>query len=349
MDKLENYKNENITNDAIVDDVAAKAYMENFSLETFNRGDEAQRTNKVTRQTADTFQAAATFMDLLTIWGPLEPDIQAKAKFAKFHALRIAKAIKAGEDPNSTNPIVEQPPEVENVQLNDGIEAELKDMENDAGVYKPPTVEGVPDNQVPPQPDTAFPSEVPRHGLSNAASIQPQPDVSPIETSDKPQSRTGSVGGGYFPSVSETPSHVNAVAPLDQPPSATSTFATSSPTDFYSSAPVSQPGIPSSGQFGIPSPDRPGRPTPHQMTAQPPTAPPVHRASPTMATAPTAALSSPTSQARSQLPTSGYRTDDESVLGAQKHAKWAISALNFEDVNTAVKELRIALDHLGAG
>jgi vacuolar protein sorting-associated protein VTA1 len=35
-------------------------------------------------------------------------------------------------------------------------------------------------------------------------------------------------------------------------------------------------------------------------------------------------------------------------MAAQKHAKWAISALNFEDVPTAVKELRIALQNLGA-
>jgi vacuolar protein sorting-associated protein VTA1 len=43
-----------------------------------------------------------------------------------------------------------------------------------------------------------------------------------------------------------------------------------------------------------------------------------------------------------------YNRDDESVLLAQKHAKWAISALNFEDVETAVKELRVALRALGA-
>jgi vacuolar protein sorting-associated protein VTA1 len=36
------------------------------------------------------------------------------------------------------------------------------------------------------------------------------------------------------------------------------------------------------------------------------------------------------------------------MVQAQKHAKWAISALNFEDVNTAVMELRRALQSLGA-
>ena len=43
-----------------------------------------------------------------------------------------------------------------------------------------------------------------------------------------------------------------------------------------------------------------------------------------------------------------YLTDEEAILKAQKHARWAISALNFEDVNTAVKELRGALESLGA-
>jgi vacuolar protein sorting-associated protein VTA1 len=35
-------------------------------------------------------------------------------------------------------------------------------------------------------------------------------------------------------------------------------------------------------------------------------------------------------------------------MAATKHAKWAISALNFEDSSTAVKELRAALQALGA-
>lgn len=40
--------------------------------------------------------------------------------------------------------------------------------------------------------------------------------------------------------------------------------------------------------------------------------------------------------------------DDLAMVNAQKHAKWAISALNFEDVSTAVRELRKALEILGA-
>jgi vacuolar protein sorting-associated protein VTA1 len=41
------------------------------------------------------------------------------------------------------------------------------------------------------------------------------------------------------------------------------------------------------------------------------------------------------------------RTDDAAITQAQKHAKWAISALNFEDAETAVRELREAIRALG--
>lgn len=43
-----------------------------------------------------------------------------------------------------------------------------------------------------------------------------------------------------------------------------------------------------------------------------------------------------------------FTADDAAMSQAQKHAKWAISALNFEDVPTAIRELRRALDTLGA-
>lgn len=43
-----------------------------------------------------------------------------------------------------------------------------------------------------------------------------------------------------------------------------------------------------------------------------------------------------------------YLSDEEAIMKAQKHARWAISALNFEDVSTAVKDLKIALESLGA-
>ncbi|EGP88100.1 uncharacterized protein MYCGRDRAFT_100038 [Zymoseptoria tritici IPO323] len=306
MDKLEKYKAENSTNDAVVDDVAAKAYVENFALETFSRGDEAQRTNKVSKQTADAFQASVTFMELVSIWGPLEPELVAKIKFAKFHALRIAKAIKAGEDPNASNPVVERPVEPVDIEMDDGIEAELKSMENDAGVYRPPTVESAPDSGYPSQGQStphaeamappAVPSRTPDEHIS--ANLPGDAAVS--------SSRAPSIGGGYFPAIPGEPSNTNA-----QPPTPSSPQAPSDPADFYNTSP----------------PREAAHPTP----------------APARAPAPT--ISQPIS---TLPPAGGYKTDDDSILAAQKHAKWAISALNFEDADTAVKELRLALQSLGA-
>jgi vacuolar protein sorting-associated protein VTA1 len=42
-------KAENATNDAIVDDTAGQAYVEQFGLETFQRADRAVQANKVTK------------------------------------------------------------------------------------------------------------------------------------------------------------------------------------------------------------------------------------------------------------------------------------------------------------
>jgi hypothetical protein len=42
-------KADNATNDAIVDDTAGQAYVEQFALETFQRAERAVQANKVTK------------------------------------------------------------------------------------------------------------------------------------------------------------------------------------------------------------------------------------------------------------------------------------------------------------
>lgn len=360
MDKLEAFKTANSTNDAVVDDLAAKAYIENFALETFGRADDAQRANKVNRQTADTFQAAATFLDLISIWGPLEGEVAAKSKFAKFHALRIAKALKAGEDPNATNPVVEEPAQgqAQAEEGEDGIEAELRSMEG-AAAYRPPTVESAepsrPESTLqggpavpPPVLPTSNLTEQPVHASAGR-------EISPI---DPPESaaatRTGSVGGGYFPSVPSEPAAAAVPDPDLSVPSAPPGLGDNSitdeshipppdPSNFYTQAPPSEDPAtalpPSAPSMQAPAPQPPFVPPPASAFA-PPTPPAPPAAAPISRAPPVPLPAGP--------PPGGYRDDDESVAAAQKHARWAISALNFEDVPTAVRELRGALEKLGA-
>lgn len=369
MDKLESYKASNPTNDAIVDDVAAKAYMENFALETFSRADDAQRANKVTKQTADAFMAAATFFSLLEIWGEVDKEFTTKSKFAKFHAARILKAFKAGEDPNATNPVIEEPP----APPEDGLEDELKDLERqESGVggssYQAPSVENVEHDVYSPGPRSSSqgqPSAPPKIQTPTQYETFPAPpgehEVSPIDPPPPPNqfidpppdevddtARQNSTGGGYFPPLSDGP-----------PPAATPSDM--NPQDFYNTnapPPPAVPSAPSPSSLGLGSDNRPSRPTPDHAMAPGPTSPYTQPAPPAAPIIPQAAPMQPVYHPQQPAPTqhappppppvTGYRTDDEATMLAQKHARWAISALNFEDVNTAVQELRLALQSLGA-
>jgi len=141
--------------------------------------------------------------------------------------------------------------------------------------------------------------------------------------------RQNSVGGGYFPDV---PTFTSEAAP----PSLPTVNDTVSPA---------LPNAPPMDSLRSPPATRDILPSPHDFYQQQPSHPPAAQAPPpTFAKPPPAVAQPPPPMTTS---TGGYRTDDESVAAAQKHAKWAMSALNFEDVPTAVKELRIALQSLG--
>ena len=341
------------------------------------------------RQTADTFQAAATFLELSHIWGPLDPEIASKIKFAKYHALRIAKALKAGEDPNLSNPIPEPPSENQPpLEPND---PDVRALNGQSPSLEPtnilqPSVEEVPDEHDqleprlarassldqslhpsrapslprPPAPEYQLaPPEIPSPKELSAENFYHGPandEVSPIA----PSAAEGgmSVGGGYFPSVpneydaaqrpelpgppSNNPIYfpqVQAPPASSLPPQSSSNYTPREQASFSTVFP-SHPGQ-SSGYVQAPTPPQNPQYPPHPSTPAfgniyqtpqvPSIVPPSHRLPP-----------QPIKYKES------FRTDEDAVMMAQKHAKWAISALNFEDVNTAVNELRAALDSLGA-
>lgn len=60
MDRLERWKADNTGNDAVHDDMAAQAYVEQFALETFERAEKSVRMNKVTAY------------DIFPDWSPLQ-------------------------------------------------------------------------------------------------------------------------------------------------------------------------------------------------------------------------------------------------------------------------------------
>ncbi|KAB8304097.1 hypothetical protein EYC80_003518 [Monilinia laxa] len=380
MDKLERIKSENPDNDAIMDETAGQAYVEQFGMEIFSRADRAVEANKVTKQTADTFLAAATFLELLNIWSPPDAETQAKIKYAKWNAVRIVRAFKEGKDPNESNP-KPQPAPKDELPLLDPNDPEVQLLGEQKA--KQPSVEEVPDEQDGLEARLARKSSLDRslhpsqqvsaRGSPNAklASFEPYPrdgfpytaiqddNVSPLEAS--PKDRNGSVGGGYFPEVPTFTSEPRD-STLPTAPAPDNAFELALPDTSSLAAPGQSPGMKPSPDFqSFPPPTLPGEQpsvsgpedVPQDFYNQPPPAnhgyaqPPPKQASFQSGTPQQNIYPAPitphVTQSREQL-----NTDDEAIAKAQKHARWAISALNFEDAETAVKELRAALQTLGA-
>jgi vacuolar protein sorting-associated protein VTA1 len=207
-----------------------------------------------------------------------------------------------------------------------------------------------------PSPEYLAPSPptepIRQHDPNNPA---PPGDVSPLEPSPQEQG-----GDGYFPDV---PTFTSGSATTNQP--------TAPPVDDFTSSPPPEPSVPDLP----PSAQRTDYPTPRgftqtntpHVTTQSYHAPPSHPHAPVsgysqqppqlpyQAPAPSypqASYGAAPSPVSVTPPVSGNdgnpNASEEAILKAQKHCKWAISALNFEDVATAVKELRGALETLGA-
>ncbi|TKY86798.1 hypothetical protein EX895_004439 [Sporisorium graminicola] len=101
MDTLEELKAKLADNDAVTNDAASAAYVENFALKVFVGADNEDRAGKATRATPKKFLAASQFIELLKIFGTLEPEMHEKIKYAKWKAADIAKAFKEGRKPQA--------------------------------------------------------------------------------------------------------------------------------------------------------------------------------------------------------------------------------------------------------
>ncbi|KAL5345441.1 hypothetical protein ACLOAV_009814 [Pseudogymnoascus australis] len=373
MDKLEQTKSKYADDDAIIDDTAGQAYVEQFGLETFERADRAVQANKVTKQTADTFLAASTFLELLNIWGEADQEIQAKLRYAKWNAVRIVKAIKEGKDPNESNPAPEPQPEEAPDQAS---ESELQQLGSNQSHPPPPTAEDAPDEQDLTSPQLAaqsllnkslHPSQEPSRQNTPPTASHPGPppqlfnsstsqNVSPIvpSPSASPHDRSGSIGGGYFPAVptdtrdipaapttlpTYLPPTTSPKPSVISPPHDQPTFPTFPTVDYTPNTEHTNQNIDSYYSQSPPQPQAPA-PAPAQAAYD---APPVS----TIA-APVGSTLPPRPVASAPRPQAAVVLDDVAVAKAQKHARWAISALNFEDSETAIRELRAALETLGA-
>ncbi|KAJ5483935.1 hypothetical protein N7539_005731 [Penicillium diatomitis] len=356
VEKLEQFKSENSENETVTDNDAASAYVEQFGIEIFNRAEAAMTANKVTKQTADTFQAAAIFLELCQIWGELDPEIAGRVKFAKYHAVRIVKAIRAGEDPNETNPAPKSEEEEEVQTTDQDVQAFDQSVAEQATKPRQPSVEEIPDEADRLSRQLALQSNLDESLHPSRTSSQPraatttEPDIPSVPSN--PPGTPGKVrdvgpsssGGLDLPSTPGTiGGKTNDMTPSIDLPDTPGTKelhgfpGTHNPNTFQSFPPPSA----TSPSIEAPNPtsfyDAPST----NLNIPPPTASSSVPAPSTQApSAPAPAPSAPSQPAHS--------VDDHNISLAQKHARWAVSALTFDDVNTAIKELKSALKLLGS-
>lgn len=367
MNRMEHTKDTRGTEPAIADDTEGQVYIEQFAQKRLDSAQNVVKANKVTATTANTFDAAATLFGLVNIWGAPETETIQKIKYAKWNATRILRAIKDGKDPNESNPKPDELPPL------------AKDDESLAGALSP-------GSEVPPSAPSSAPRPVTiedevdgDNTLAPSTDSRTRRDSAGVSLPHSPASSAAapaSTSGGGLPDLPPPASGAlpsfGAGSPTAPPAAAASpTIYTDDPdtsvppANFSPTAPTFSPPTAPPDLFYQP-------PSSHQQPSAPPSAPPPAASAPTNggyfagASAPTPPAAAtgyppaynnrvvpqpsappPPAAAPAPQPAVGP-VDDLAMVNAQKHAKWAISALNFEDVSTAVKELRKALEFLGA-
>ena len=287
--------------------------------------------------------------------------------------MRITKAIKEGKDPNESNPRPE-PSVDESLQPLNPDDPEVQQLSGEPSKPRQASVEDVPDEQDRIESrlaaqslldrslhPSAQPSARASPGLQDKFEPYPRDgfpynaatehDVSPIEPADierlDKRDRNSSIGGGYFPEVptftSDAQPPTLGTAPVPHLP------GDISPPDLLDLPRQPGPSAPrQSDSFLPPKLDDEASRQPHNFyrPQPPPPQQPISYQAPTPSYAPPpTAMPNPAQSSKKQ---SGFVADDMAVAKAQKHARFAISALTFDDPDTAVKELRAALQTLGA-
>lgn len=239
-----------------------------------------------------------------------DPEIASKSIYAKKHAIRIQRALKSGEDPNLSNP---KPQEEERDELEDNQDGS---SHVDAQIFDPEVIKS----------DAGATSD----DIRAVSPSMPDPPHTTAVSDLDPSSNHSPLAPGFATQYQDN------VSPIT---SAASERAQSVGGGYFPEIPSNMVG-PSADSQDV-TLEEPGSTSSY-------TAPTGPQDLGTNRQAQIPTVSHHHTTAETELPQSSYRSDDEAITKAQKHAKWAVSALNFEDVETAVRELRIALQSLGA-
>jgi len=344
---LETLKKEIGPHDAIDNDVVAAAYVENFALKVFGMADREDRSGNATRATAKKFMAAANFLEMLKVFGAAgvsEPTDE-KVRYAKWKAADIGKALREGRKPT---PGPANQPELESQVPETSYPPEIS---VDAFTQAAPP---------PPFENKHHPADTPQYYSEHVTPSWPHDSGSRHDTASTSVFSDTQDNAANVASISrqawvsdELEGQVENTHEPDRAQSAllqTSNFDPDIPSVDGPLPPGSVPThvddapiVPLAPSFGVSTTFE----VPHVPITPPlppPTVPIQHRSSRNMAP--------PRNQSRygPPIPPEPQGEPDltpQQIAKAQKHCKFAISALDYEDFAQARKDLREALRILG--
>lgn len=99
MDWLEKTKKELNDNEAITNDVAAQAHLENWALKLFLYADKNDRAANFSNNVVQSFYTAQALYNVLTLFGELSVEAAQNRKYAQWKASYIHNCLMNGETP----------------------------------------------------------------------------------------------------------------------------------------------------------------------------------------------------------------------------------------------------------
>ncbi|CAB11767.2 Vps20 associated protein Vta1 [Schizosaccharomyces pombe] len=314
IEHLEDLRKNLGENENVSDETSAKAYVESFSLEVLVQ---AERNSKNGKPDVQAYLAARDFLELSRIWGPPTEQITKSIKFCKLRALQVANPQRKAKTPS-----------------NHATE-ELQQSSTNSTTL--PTQEAAVETNASASHETSFalPTTSPAASLSisptKSAAVSSEPNV---EADVKSLSSTPAA-----PQLN-SPSHSYEPTTFPSTTSITENLPTIDPTRSTRSSSHIQSLSPESKQTS--DGHRPPSPTSITTTSTSIDPSVAFSSKSTLATTRTNAPLSRPSQPTKASPLNKFSAL-EAIQSARSHARYAYSALDYEDTTTAIHHLKSAL------
>jgi len=197
MDWLEEVKKQAADNEAITNEVAAQAHIENYALKLFLYADKQDRESNFGKNVVKAFYSSGVLYDVLQTFGELTDEAIQNRKYAKWKAAYIHNCLKNGETP-VPGPM-QSPDENEDNEDNEGVDPSLTSVPQPP----PPTNFNAEDetNEIPPAPYSDLNPSPPRTTPPTVDEVLQNPNKLPSPPVDEEKP------GGFEPFVPPAQPH----------------------------------------------------------------------------------------------------------------------------------------------